>query len=313
MLPRLRRISRPFSHSLVFSSGHKTLAAPITSSVDSHVGAPPVAVFWDLHNRPPKSISPYDAAVRLRLAASSLGPLRFVAAYGTAQALRNVPSPVCISRLQDPAPSPTPLRRLDSATGGRYVRLKAQLSLKMDKFRKAAREVLIPRVGHGLGDELQRAGVSVRIVEDRPEAADRALREHMAETMDRRRVGCLVLVSNDTGFVGVIREARMRCMKTVVVGDDGDGALKRCADASFSWKEVVSGKARKEGPSAVVRWNDRDLLKKLEWRYEPESEPNESECNGSKWEDIDPGYESASDGCEDLMGQRVSKPWWKLD
>ncbi|XP_020595053.1 uncharacterized protein LOC110035153 [Phalaenopsis equestris] len=342
MLPRLRRISRPFSHSLVFSSGHKTLAAPITSSVDSHVGAPPVAVFWDLHNRPPKSISPYDAAVRLRLAASSLGPLRFVAAYGTAQALRNVPSPVCISRLQDPAPSAAcicrvcgrnffvhskllnhfkmherehekRLRRLDSATGGRYVRLKAQLSLKMDKFRKAAREVLIPRVGHGLGDELQRAGVSVRIVEDRPEAADRALREHMAETMDRRRVGCLVLVSNDTGFVGVIREARMRCMKTVVVGDDGDGALKRCADASFSWKEVVSGKARKEGPSAVVRWNDRDLLKKLEWRYEPESEPNESECNGSKWEDIDPGYESASDGCEDLMGQRVSKPWWKLD
>lgn len=183
----------------------------------------------------------------------------------------------------------------------------------MDKYRKAAKDILIPRVGYGLGDELQRAGVSLRTVEDRPEAADRALREHMVQTMDRRRVGCLVLVSDDSGFVGVLREARMRCLKTVVVGDDGDGALKRCADASFSWKEVVSGKARKEAASAVLKWNDKDLLKKLEWRYAPELEPEESGCNGNEWEDMDSADESTVDGCEDLMGKRVSKPWWKLD
>ncbi|KAL0919860.1 hypothetical protein M5K25_011984 [Dendrobium thyrsiflorum] len=342
MLPLSRRNACPFSRFLVSCSHHGTLVTSSSSSVDSRAGAPPVAVFWDLDNKPPKSIRAYDAAVRLRLTASSLGPLRFVAAYATPHEFRHVPAPVGTSRLQESAPSDPyicrvcgrnffvhskllnhfkmherehakRLHRLDSATGGRYVRLKAQLNLKMDKYRKVAREILIPRVGYGLGDELQRAGVSVRIVEDRPGATDRALREHMVETMDRRRVGCLVLVSDDTGFVGVIREARMRCLKTVVMGDDGDGALKRCADASFSWKEVVSGKARKDAASAVLKWNDKDLLRKLEWRYGPELEPNASECNGSEWEDIDSRDESASDGCENLMDKSVSKPWWKLD
>lgn len=105
----------------------------------------------------------------------------------------------------------------------------------------------------------------------------------------------------------------MRCLKTVVVGDDGDGSLKRCADASLSWKDVISGKARKEASSAVLKWKDKDLLKKLEWRYQPMLEPKEIEFKGSEWEDVGSGDESDSDGCEDWMEQRVSKPWWKLD
>ncbi|KAG0451416.1 hypothetical protein HPP92_026431 [Vanilla planifolia] len=201
-----------------------------TASSSSPVVPPPVAVFWDLDNKPPNTIPPYDAAVRLRLALSSLGPIRFAVAYANSHTFRHVPAPVrtaraarrAFDRLEDSGAVPPPsepyicrvcgrnfyihskllnhfkiherehtkrLRRLDSATGSRYVRLKAQLNFKMEKYRKVARDILVPRVGYGLREELQRAGVSVRIVGDLPETADRALREHMVETMDRGRLG----------------------------------------------------------------------------------------------------------------------------
>lgn len=291
---------------------------------------------------PPDAVNPYDTAVRLRLAAFSLGHLRFVAAHATPHTLRRIPSATISSPLPESgAPQPCICRvcgrnffahskllnhfkiherehakrigRIESATGGRYVRLKAQLDMKMEKYRKAAREILIPRAGNTLGDELQRAGVSIRIVEGRPEAARRALAEHMVETIDGGRVGCLVLVSNNIGFAGIIREARTRGMKTVVVGDDGDGSLKRCADSSFSWKDVVSGKAREGGGSAVLKWKDKDLLKKLEWRNQPELEPKAGRRWGSEREDMDSGDERASDGGEDLTAKGVSNPWWKLN
>ncbi|RZR91780.1 hypothetical protein BHM03_00019960 [Ensete ventricosum] len=307
-----------------------------------------VAVFWDLDNKPPNTIPPYDAAVRLHLAAASFGPLRLSIAYANHHTFRHLPAPVraacaerrAADRLEAANPSRVPsylcrvcgrrffahaklvnhfrqihereqekrLRRIDSATGGRRVRLVAALSLKMEKYKKAARELLTPKVGYGLADELRRAGVVVRTVDDRPEAADRALREHMVETMDRGKVGCLVLVSDDSGFLGVMREARIRCLKTVVVGDEGDGVLKRCADSALSWKDVVSGKAKKEAASAVGRWKDRDLLKKLEWRHMPEEEENESDVFD---DDSDAGDEE--DGCLGLVGEGDKKPWWKLD
>ncbi|URE13584.1 hypothetical protein MUK42_22799 [Musa troglodytarum] len=313
---------------------HRTLATAASSPRA-------VAVFWDLDNKPPNTIPPYDAAVRLRLAAASFGPLRFSVAYANHHAFRHLPAPVraaraerrAADRLEAANPSRVPsylcrvcgrrffarvklvnhfrqihereqekrLRRIDSATGGRRVRLVAALSLKMEKYKKAARELLTPEVGYGLADELRRAGVVVRTVDDRPEAADRALREHMVETMDRGKVGCLVLVSDDSGFLGVMREARMRCLKTVVVGDEGDGALKRFADSALSWKDVVSGKAKKEAASAVGKWKDRDLLKKLEWRHTPEEEEGESDI----FDDAsDAGDEE--DGCLGLNSTRCS-------
>ncbi|KAG1364034.1 hypothetical protein COCNU_11G008610 [Cocos nucifera] len=345
MIGFLRRFRGPVTTSHL-SAGllPKTLASAAAAS------KPSVAVFWDLDNKPPNSIPPYDAAVRLKLAASSLGPLRFCVAYANHHAFRHVPAPVRAARAagrardhreaSHPSPQPYPcrvcgrnffahaklvdhfrqiherehakrLRRLDSARGGRRVRLAAQLALKMEKYEKAARELLVPRVGYGLADELRRAGVVVGTVEDRPEAADRALREHIVNTMDRGKIGCLVVVSDDSGFVGVLREARMRCLKTVVVGDEGDGALKRCADANFSWKDVISGKARKEAESAVGKWKDRELLKRLEWTYEPDLEEIEDDVFEGQSEDGDD-----EDGSFGLVGKRWSKdskPWWKLD
>ncbi|KAK8603635.1 hypothetical protein V6N13_096109 [Hibiscus sabdariffa] len=88
--------------------------------------------------------------------------------------------------------------------------------------------------------------------------------------MDRSKAECLVLVSDDSDFVGVLKEAKQRCLKTVVVGDVDDGALKRVADAGFSWTEILMGKAKKEAISVVGKWKNRDILKRREWTYNPE-------------------------------------------
>ncbi|GKV38120.1 hypothetical protein SLEP1_g46066 [Rubroshorea leprosula] len=111
--------------------------------------------------------------------------------------------------------------------------------------------VNIRRVGYGLADELKRAGFWVKTVSNKPQAADVALRDHMVDVMDKRRAECVVLVSDDSDFVDVLNEAKLRCVKTVVVGDVNDGALKRVADAAFCWREILMGKAKKEAVSVV--------------------------------------------------------------
>uniref|UniRef100_A0A3Q7JHR4 C2H2-type domain-containing protein n=1 Tax=Solanum lycopersicum TaxID=4081 RepID=A0A3Q7JHR4_SOLLC len=109
------------------------------------------------------------------------------------------------------------------------------------------------------------------------------------------------------------RMARLRCLKTVVVGDSNDGALKRTADAAFSWQEIMMGKAKKEAVSVVGRWKDRDVLKRLEWTYDPEvekklyyseveSDDSDGIFSGEDKEDVD-----ASISKEDAHA------WWKLD
>lgn len=186
------------------------------------------------------------------------------------------------------------LNQIDSARGSRRVKLVAKYSMKMDKYKKAVREVLKPKVGYGLGDELERAGFWVGNVGDR--------KSHMVAVMEKRRAECLVLVSDDYGFVEVLQEAKKRCVKTVVVGDrvdGGGGALKRFADSGFCWREIMMWKAKKEAVSVVRKWKDRDVLERLEWRYDPEME-NKSLCGL----DDDDG-----DDCEQID---KSSSWWEL-
>ncbi|CAA2959297.1 LOW QUALITY PROTEIN: uncharacterized protein LOC111403527 [Olea europaea subsp. europaea] len=95
------------------------------------------------------------------------------------------------------------------------------------KERHAARDILTPKVGYGLMDELKPAGFWVGEVSDKPPAADSALRNHMVDIMDRRMVERIVLVTADSDFVEILKEARLRCLKTVVLGDDNDVALKK--------------------------------------------------------------------------------------
>lgn len=199
------------------------------------------------------------------------------------------------------------VRQIESAKGGQRVRLVAKYSMKMDKYKRAARNLLIPKEGYGLAEELTRGGFRVKMVSDKPEAADRALKEHMVDVMDKREAECLVLVSDDSGFVDVLWEAKDRCLRTVVIGDLSEGKLKRVADVAYSWKEVVMGKAKKEVEKVVGKWRDRDVLKKLEWSYDPVLDKERGlSCCG----DWDYGFDSEDDD-EVEMGD--GGDWWEMD
>ncbi|KAK8686251.1 hypothetical protein V6N13_125278 [Hibiscus sabdariffa] len=143
------------------------------------------------------------------------------------------------------------LNQIEFARGSRRVKLVGKYSMKMEKYKNAARDVLIPKVGYGFDNELKRAGFWVGTVSNRPQATDVALKDHM--------------------------EAKSRCLKTVVVGDADDGALKRVADAGFSWMEILMGKT-KEAVSVVGKVQDRDILKRLEWTYNLEVERKLNGC-----------------------------------
>ncbi|PQQ19918.1 hypothetical protein Pyn_18798 [Prunus yedoensis var. nudiflora] len=126
---------------------------------------------------------------------------------------------------------------------------------------------------------------------DNPQRVDAALRNHIVDMMDHKRAECLMLVSDDSDFVDVVMEAKLRCLKTVVVGDFGDGALKRAADSGFSWNEILIGKAKKEAyeEQNVNNWDDE---------VDGESEDEE--------------IEGIVDGVSDNSGKDVSGRWWEL-
>nr|CAD1827739.1 unnamed protein product [Ananas comosus var. bracteatus] len=113
------------------------------------------------------------------------------------------------------------------------------LPLPDSKYDDAARQLLTPRSGYGLAAELRRAGVAVRTVEDKPQAADAALKRQMQHSM-ARGVDWLVLVSDDSGFAEMLRKAKEAELRTVVIGD-GRRALGRAADIWLPWARVESG------------------------------------------------------------------------
>ncbi|CAH8390104.1 unnamed protein product [Eruca vesicaria subsp. sativa] len=201
------------------------------------------------------------------------------------------------------------VRQIESARGGQRVRLVAKYAMKMEKYKRAARSVLTPREGYGLAEELKRGGFWVKMVSDEPEAADRALKERMVEAMDRREAECLVLVSDDSGFGEVLWEAKERCLRTVVIGDLSEGKLKRVADVAYSWKEVLMGKAKKEVEKVVGKWRDRDVLKKLEWSYDPVLEKERGYSCG----DWDYGFDSDDGEVEDGNEMGDGGNWWEMD
>ena len=79
----------------------------------------------------------------------------------------------------------------------------------------------------------------VKTVEDKPQAADWALKKQMQHSMSRG-IDWLVLVSDDSDFAEMLRRARERELGTVVVGD-WDRALGRYADLWVPWIEVENG------------------------------------------------------------------------
>ncbi|GAY65443.1 hypothetical protein CUMW_241130 [Citrus unshiu] len=180
------------------------------------------------------------------------------------------------------------LNEIETARGKRRVHLVGKCSVKMEKYKRTVKAILTPKVGSGSADELKREGFWVRTMFDKPQAADVLLRNHMVDMMDKRTIECLVVLSDNSDFVEVLLEANLRHLKTVVVKDINDGALNRISVACFSWWDKLMGKARKEAISVVGKRKDRDVLKRLEWTYDPEMEKKALDWDdGSKDADVD--------------------------
>jgi hypothetical protein len=185
-----------------------------------------VAVFWDLDNKPPKAVRPYDAALRLRDTAAEFGNVVDMVAYANRHAFIYLPQWVREERQEkkklDVLESKglvKPLEpyvcnycgrkcktqlalkkhfkqlherernkrmtHLSHLKGKRRIKYKEKLADKEERYNDVARGILVPKVGYGLAGDLKRAGVFVKTVEDRPQAADEALIKHMTHYIHR--------------------------------------------------------------------------------------------------------------------------------
>lgn len=136
------------------------------------------------------------------------------------------------------------MNRMKSLKGKKRQRFKERFITGNHKYAEAARTLVTPKVGYGLAAELRRAGVFVKTVEDKPQAADWALKRQMQHSMSRG-IDWLVLVSDDSDFSEMLRKARASNLGTVVVGD-WDRALGRQADLWVPWNRVENGEITEE-------------------------------------------------------------------
>lgn len=136
------------------------------------------------------------------------------------------------------------LNRMKSLKGKKRQRYKERFISGNVKYSEAARRLITPKVGYGLASELRRAGVFVKTVEDKPQAADWAVKKQMQHSMTRG-IDWLFLVSDDSDFSDMLRRAREANLQTVVVGD-GRRVLGRHADLWVPWAGVENGDIKEE-------------------------------------------------------------------
>ncbi|KAG2604428.1 uncharacterized protein LOC120670011 [Panicum virgatum] len=136
------------------------------------------------------------------------------------------------------------LSRLRSLKGKKRQKFRERFITGNTKYEDAARELLTPKVGYGLASELRRAGVHVRTVSDKPQAADHALKRQVKHSV-AYGVDWMVLVSDDSDFTDTVRNAHAADLRTVVVGD-ACRALGKVADIWLPWDRVENGEVDEE-------------------------------------------------------------------
>ncbi|KAH9311793.1 hypothetical protein KI387_026828 [Taxus chinensis] len=149
------------------------------------------------------------------------------------------------------------MSRMDSLKGKRKAKFKQQFRVKDEKYQKAARNLLFPKLGYGLASELRRAGVYVRTVEDKPQAADTALKAQILHSINTG-IDCMFLISDDSDFSGMLDKARNNNMRTVVLGDSR--ALISHADLWLSWDQVTTGNAWDAIHTVVHKWSAEEAV-----------------------------------------------------
>lgn len=156
--------------------------------------------------------------------------------------------------------------------------MSGQLSLNLSRYEKAHRE-LFGRCENAI-DEVKRAGFRVLVG-----GGDSTV--HVCRELEnQQRVNLAVIVSDDLEFVRVLIEMRRKGVKSVVIGElKGDNGIKRHGDVGFCWREVLAGKVKEEGPKVVARWREKELLERLEWRYDPsrDDKTGEDKAEGKPW------------------------------
>eukprot|EP01018_Ginkgo_biloba_P022906 Gb_32843 [translate_table: standard] len=149
------------------------------------------------------------------------------------------------------------LNRMNSLKGKRKAKFREQYRAKDEKYKNAAQNLLFPKVGYGLASQLRRAGVYVKTVEDKPQAADAALKRQIQHSMTRG-INCICLISDDSDFSVMLNKARQNNMRTIVLGDSK--ALKNYADLWLSWDTVASGNAWDEINIIAHKWSVEEAV-----------------------------------------------------
>ncbi|CAN7006404.1 hypothetical protein IGI04_010064 [Brassica rapa subsp. trilocularis] len=151
------------------------------------------------------------------------------------------------------------VNRMRSLKGKKRQKFKERYVSGNEKYNEAARRLLTPKVGYGLEAELRRAGVYVKTVEDKPQAADWAVKRQIQHSMTRG-IDWLVLVSDDKDFSDMLRKAREADLGTVVVSDR-DGVLGRQADLWVPWMGVENGEIGEKDlvPEKRRRFDDEEV------------------------------------------------------
>eukprot|EP00252_Welwitschia_mirabilis_P024358 TRINITY_DN7199_c0_g1_i1.p1 TRINITY_DN7199_c0_g1~~TRINITY_DN7199_c0_g1_i1.p1 ORF type:complete len:407 (-),score=44.20 TRINITY_DN7199_c0_g1_i1:684-1904(-) len=142
------------------------------------------------------------------------------------------------------------MARLNSLKGKRKAKFKEQIRQKEEKYIDAAQNLIYPKTGYGLANQLRRAGVFVKTVKDKPQAADAVLKTQIQHSI-ARGVNILCLISDDSDFSETLKKARSS-MRTVVLGDSR--ALQRYADCWLSWDRVTAGFAWDEINAIARKW-----------------------------------------------------------
>ncbi|XP_050901762.1 uncharacterized protein LOC127108343 [Lathyrus oleraceus] len=272
--------------SLLFPNNHKLCSKPrfqssikINTPIPKHVPNKKVIILWDLDNKPPRG-PPYDAALSLKTLAERFGDVVSISAYTKRHSFFNLPQ---WNTNQNPSPNSIPCRvcghecksifdlKIHFKRVHLYQRKKLREKLKSIKlsrskvwfvrrihtYNEAAGNVVAPRVGFGLGSELRRAGVFVKVVKvgEKGNAADLWLEREMMSG----EVGWLVLVSDDREFAEMLRKVREVNLKTVVVGDYWDRDLGKNADLWLPWNVVENGKVEGMGLMGRTEGSDDEL------------------------------------------------------
>lgn len=136
------------------------------------------------------------------------------------------------------------LARMRMLKGKKRKKYKERFVSGNTKYEDTARDLITPKTGYGLAKELRRAGIYVRTVEDKPQAADAALKRQMLHSMGNG-VDWLFLVSDDSDFTEMMWKARESSVRTVVVGD-WRNSLGRQADLWVPWNGVEAGDVAEE-------------------------------------------------------------------